>query len=85
MAVHKISLSLEDDAFEVAKAEAAAEGISLSAWLSRAARRQARIARGLRAVAEYEAEFGPIPDEALREADRLLDRFGVGKPQERWG
>lgn len=81
MGVRRVSVSLDDDAYEAARTSAEAEGISLSAWLSRAARSAARREDGLRAVAEfeaeYEAEFGPIPDserlkarEALAKTDR---------------
>ena len=42
MAVHKVSVSLEDEAYEAAKSAAAAEGLSLSAWLSKAAKHAAR-------------------------------------------
>lgn len=78
MGVHKISVSLDDSAYEAAKRAAAAQGLSLSAWLSRAAAHIARIEDGLRGVAEFEAENGPIPEEARRKAREILDRFGVG-------
>jgi hypothetical protein len=77
--VHKVSVSLEDDAYEAARAAARAEGMSLSAWLSRAAAHEARIQNGLRAVAEFEAEHGPLSEEELRKADGILDRLGVGR------
>ncbi|WP_239310897.1 MULTISPECIES: hypothetical protein [unclassified Frankia] len=37
------------------------------------------IQEGLAAVREYEAEHGPIPPDALRRADEILDRLGVGR------
>lgn len=79
MAVHKVSVSLEDDAYRAAKAAADGEGVSLSAWLSRAARRAARRAAGLRAIAEYEAEYGPIPDDAVERARDALERADRGE------
>ena len=79
MSVRKVSVSLDDDAFRAAEAAAGAAGLSLSAWLSRAARNQAGIEDGLRAVAEYEAEYGPFSEEDRRRADEILDRLGVGR------
>jgi hypothetical protein len=80
MGVRKVSVSLDDDAYRSALAAARAAGLSLSAWLSAAARRAAGIEAGLRAVAEYEAEHGAFTDEELRRADEVLDRLGVGLP-----
>ncbi len=79
MGVAKISVSIEEDALAAARQAAEALGVSLSAWLSQAARYAAGIQSGLRAVAEHEAEHGPIPQEALRKADRVLDEFGIGR------
>ena len=79
MTVRKVSVSLDDDAFRAAQAAAAAEGISLSAWLSRAARHAAGVADGLRAVAEYEAEHGAFTEDDHRRAEDILDRLGVGR------
>ena len=49
----------------------------LSAWLTRAATKAARIEAGLQAVAEYEAEFGPLTDEGRAWADDVLERHGI--------
>jgi hypothetical protein len=78
MGVRKVSVSLDEKAAAAAERAAAAEGMSLSAWLSRAALRAAKIEDGLRGVAEFEAEYGPIPEEELRKADEFLDRYGIG-------
>jgi hypothetical protein len=79
MGVRKVSVSLDEDVFHAAERAAAAAGMSLSAWLSQAARRAARIEEGLRGVAEYEAEHGAFTEEELRWADDVLDRLGVGR------
>lgn len=79
MTVHKISISLDDKAYRAAKAAAKRDGLSLSAWLSRAAMHAATIEDGLQGVAEYEAEFGPLPEEELRKAAELLDKWGIGR------
>ncbi len=73
MAVRKVSVSLDEAAYRAAQAAAGAAGISLSAWLSRAAEHAAGIEDGLRAVAEYEAEYGAFSEDDLRQADALLD------------
>ena len=39
------------------------------------------IQRGLRAVAEYEAENGPFTEEELAWADALFDEHGIGRNQ----
>ena len=79
MVVRKITISLEESAYEAAVAAAKAAGLSLSAWLSRYAEHQARVEEGLRAVAAYEAEYGSVPaaDTVL---DGTLDELGVGAP-----
>jgi hypothetical protein len=74
--VKKISVSLDDAAYDAAVKQADAEGVSLSAWLSRAALHEARIAAGLRAVAEWEAENGPLTAAEVAWADDLLGHPG---------
>jgi hypothetical protein len=73
-------VSLDDAAVAAATAAAEAEGISLSAWLSKVALEAARFEDGLRAVAEYEAEHGAFTEEEKRWADAVLDSHGVGLP-----
>jgi hypothetical protein len=74
--VKKISVSLDDAAYDAAVKQADAVGVSLSAWLSRAALHEARIAAGLRAVAEWEAENGPLTADEVAWADDLLGHPG---------
>lgn len=71
-------MSLEEEAVEAAKDAAAIEGMSLSAWLSDVALLAAKRTLGLRAVDDYEAEFGPLTEEELQNADAVLDRLGYG-------
>src|SRR6476660_5685366 len=80
MVVRKVTVSLEESAYQAAVAAAEQAGLSLSAWLSRAADDRARVERGLRAVADYEREFGPLHPDAAAAADRALDAAGVGAP-----
>jgi hypothetical protein len=79
MAVTKVSVSLDEEAMSAARSAADAEGISLSAWLSRAAIHAAGAAEGRRAVGEFEAEHGPIPADARQRAREALDALGVGR------
>ena len=86
MVVRKITISLEENAYQAATAAARAAGLSLSAWLSRYAEHRARVEEGLRAVAAYEAEYGASAVPAGRATvdrdavDRDLDDLGIGEP-----
>jgi hypothetical protein len=80
MVVRKITVSLEENAYEAAVRAAKAAGLSLSAWLSRYAEHRARVEEGLRAAAAYEAEYGPPTLAEVGSADAILDELGVGQP-----
>ena len=72
MSVKKLSVSLETHTYELARASARGQGISLSAWLDRAAVNFLRDADRLAAIAEIEADFGPFTDEEIAAADAIL-------------
>lgn len=74
--VVKRTISVPADVFAAVEAEVT-EGESLSTLFSDGARLLLRQRAGERAVASYEAEHGPISQEALHEADRLLDEAGL--------
>lgn len=74
--VVKRTISVPADVFAAVEAEVT-EGESLSTLFSDGARLLLRQRAGERAVASYEAEHGPISQEALDEADRLLDEAGL--------
>jgi hypothetical protein len=61
-------------------AAAKAEGVSVSAWMTAAARRALRLRDGLAAVAEWEAEHGGFTPEELTAARR---RIGSASPERR--
>lgn len=62
-----------DSAVHAEVAEAAeAEGLSISAWMTAAARRALRIRDGLGAIAEWEAEHGKLTDDELEAARREI-------------
>lgn len=77
MAVTKLSVALDERVVAAARAAATRDGMSLSAWLSRAAEQAVRIEEGLRAVAEWEAEHSPITAEERAAADGLLDTIAA--------
>lgn len=73
MAVKKLSVALDRSVAEAAAASAERQGLSLSAWLSRAAENALAIEEGLAAVAEWEAEHGALTSAELAAADAVLD------------
>jgi len=73
VAVRKISISIDQDVLDDAKACADAEGVSLSAWLVEAARDRAKLLGWDRLFREYEEEFGAFTEEELAEADAWID------------
>ena len=80
MAVRKRSVAID---LEVADAAAEADrraGVSFSAWLTRAARRELAVERGLAAVREWEKEHGAMTADELADADRVLDRWFAPRP-----
>ncbi|HET9254279.1 MAG TPA: hypothetical protein VFO16_03630 [Pseudonocardiaceae bacterium] len=77
MGVTKVSVSLEDETLAAARVAAEEAGLSLSAWLSRAARHAAALAAGRAAIREYEAEAGAFTQEEIDHADKILDELGV--------
>jgi hypothetical protein len=76
MGVRKLSVALDEQVAAAAASSAERHGLSLSAWLNRAAENALAIEDGLTAVAEWEAEHGALTAEELRSADAALDRDG---------
>jgi hypothetical protein len=91
MATRKLSISVPPEVEEMIKAAAAEEGIPVSAWLTQAAVEKAKAAAkhaaGLAAanemVAEYERDFGPIPESAHQRAREFLRDIGILDDEER--
>jgi hypothetical protein len=75
----KLSIALEEPVARAAREAAARRGISLSAWLNQASVSALRIEDGLRGVAEWEAEHGPLSEEDLAKARAVLDAAGIGR------
>ncbi|MGH8907929.1 MAG: hypothetical protein ACRD0K_15770 [Egibacteraceae bacterium] len=79
MSVSKRSVSLDPDVAEAVEEAAAEDGVSFSLWLSEAARHRLRIRNGLRGVAEWEADAGPLSREEIAAGEALLDRLLSGQ------
>jgi hypothetical protein len=75
MSVRKFSVALDESVAASASRAAQTAGVSLSAWLSRAAVHELALERGRRAVVAWEREHGALTDEELRDADVLLDEL----------
>jgi hypothetical protein len=71
-----LAITVDPEVHERVVAAAAEEGLSVSAWMTAAARRALLLRDGLAAVAEWEAEHGPLTDSELRSArERVADEI----------
>jgi hypothetical protein len=68
----KLAITVDPEVHERVVAAAAEEGLSVSAWMTAAARRALLLRDGLAAVAEWEAEHGPLTDSELRSARKRI-------------
>lgn len=68
----KLAISMDSELADSVRAMAAADGVSVSAWISAASRDALQIRDGLAAVAEWEAEHG-----AFNEAELSMARERV--------
>jgi hypothetical protein len=64
----KLAITVDPDVHGQVLAAAAARGMSISAWMTDAARRALRRQDGLAAVHEWEAQHGPLTDKEMEEA-----------------
>jgi hypothetical protein len=76
----KLAITVAPDVHARIVAAAQAEGVSVSAWMTEAARRALKLRDGLVAVAEWEAENGAFTREELDAARR---RTGLDRPEQR--
>jgi len=81
MSVRKLSVALDESVAVSASRAAQTAGVSLSAWLSRAAVHELALERGRRAVIVWERQHGAFTDEELRDADELLDKLLSTNPR----
>ena len=69
----KLAITVDPDVHAGVVAASAAEGVSVSAWMTAAARQALRLRDGLAAVAEWEAEPGHL---AQQSSGPLAERVG---------
>jgi len=68
----KLAITVDRDVHDRVIAAAEEEGVSVSAWMTGAARRALLIRDGLRAVAEWEKEHGRLSEAELEAARRRV-------------
>lgn len=72
----KVAITVDPEVHAGVVAAASEEGLSVSAWMTNAARRALRVRDGLKAVAEWEAEHDRFTDAELAEArKRVAEEF----------
>ena len=79
VSAQKLSIALDERVAHAARQAAQRRGMSLSAWLNEASRNALAIEDGLTAVAEWEAEHGPLSPADLRAADAVLEAARVDR------
>ncbi len=79
VSVKKRSVALDDEVADAVVRAAAEDNVSVSAWLSEAARERLRIRRGLRGVAAWEAKAGKLSRAEIATGEAVLDRLLVAK------
>ncbi|MGI8809097.1 MAG: hypothetical protein ACR2KK_14905 [Acidimicrobiales bacterium] len=80
----KLAITVDSDVHAKVLAAAAEEGVSVSAWMTNAARRTLLARDGLVGVAEWEAEHGALSDSEMAEArQRVADevRAAASRPR----
>jgi hypothetical protein len=70
----KLAITVDADVHSRVLDAAAAEGVSVSAWMTDAARRALLVRDGLAAVAEWEIEHGALTDAEMAEARERVVR-----------
>jgi hypothetical protein len=69
---------LNDDVAKAVEAAAHEDGVSFSAWLSRAAERQLRVREGLRGVDAWQGDAGPLSADEIAAGEARLARLLSG-------
>lgn len=79
----KLAITVDPDVHDQVLEAAKAEGLSVSAWMTNAARRALLVRDGLAAVAEWEAEHGAFTDAELAAARRRVADQVASTPSKR--
>jgi hypothetical protein len=86
MAVEKLSISMDAELAKLVRSAAAEEGVSVSTWLSEAAREKARQHALAEALDDFEARHGPMTmDEARKIVAESRKHSIVTRPKRRRG
>lgn len=75
----KLAITIDSEVHAEVLRAAKHEGVSVSAWMTEAARRAVRIRDGLLAVAEWEAEQGAFSEKELNAARKRVRRHSPRK------
>ncbi|WPB91088.1 ribbon-helix-helix domain-containing protein [Streptomyces malaysiensis] len=73
MSLERVTITIPSETLSAAKEAADREGMSVSAWLSRAAERATKIEAGLVAAEEVLTEIGPPTPEEQAWVDEFMD------------
>jgi hypothetical protein len=68
----KLAITIDPKVHEKIIAAAARDGVSVSAWMTSAAREALQRRAGLAAIAEWEQQHGPFSAEEMEEARRSV-------------
>jgi hypothetical protein len=79
----KLAITVDPDVHGQVLAAAAAQGMSISAWMTDAARRALRREEGLAAVAEWEAQHGQLTAKEMEEARGRVRASGARRARAR--
>lgn len=73
----KLAITVDPEVHGQVLAAAAAQGVSISAWMTDAARRVLRQQDGLDAVHEWEKQFGALTEQEMDAARRTMHGGGA--------
>jgi len=76
----KLAITVDPDVHARVMEAAAEDGVSVSAWMTAAARRELLVRDGLAAVAEWEAEHGTFSEAELAAARARVGRELAARP-----
>ena len=79
----KLAITVDADVHEQVIAAATDDGISVSSWMTNAARRALLVRDGLLAVAEWEKEHGSLSEAELEAARRRVTEDAVKATRQR--
>jgi hypothetical protein len=75
----KLAITVDREVHAKILSAVEAEGSSVSAWITAAARQALRVREGLAAIAEWEAEHGALSESELEAARRRVDRRSTSR------